>query len=91
MPRVLKLNEIPRTYGQNAVWIEMRQRGNVPAVALYKYEHHPWLVFVVSTAPDETYLMKTEYNRTWRVWNRRPDPAELEMEKWKYPALPENE
>ena len=82
MARVLKLEEIPRTYGKTAVWIEMRDVRHA-FVNLYKHEHRPWFVFVSSTQPDELYLDTAMYRIKWRAWNRRPDEAEMEAEVWR--------
>ena len=81
MARVLKLEEIPRTYGKTAVWIEMRGFRKA-FVSLYKDEYRPWLVFVSSTQPDDRYLDTAMYRIKWRAWNRRPDEAEMEAEAW---------
>lgn len=80
--RVLDLEEIPPTYGKVAVWIECRVKGFRPYVALYKYEHHPDFVFVVSTIPDRVFLDKSRYKISWRAWNGKPTEAEIEAEAW---------
>ena len=82
MSRVMRLEEIPRTYGKNAVWIECRVKGFRPYVALYKYEDAGRYVFVVSTIPDKVYLDKQRYGIAWRAWNRRPDAMEVLIEPW---------
>ena len=82
MARVLKLEEIPRTYGKTAVWIEKRDVRKA-YVNLFKYEHRPWFVFVSSSLPYEQHLNTAMYRIIWRAWNRRPDEAEMKAEAWR--------
>lgn len=82
MARVLALEEIPKTYGKAALWIECRVKGFRPYVALYKYTDPPFLVLVVSTVPDRVYLDRSRYRIFWRAWNRMPTAEEIQAEPW---------
>ena len=82
LSRVLKLEEIPYTYGKRAVWIELRVKSYRPYVALYKFQDRENMVFVVSTAPDRVFLDRSQYRISWRAWNRLPDQDERKAEPW---------
>lgn len=67
--RLLSMEEAAATQGAGAVWVERLTKE--PVISLYIYESSDGFAFV---NPDDFNVeyQKDFFNRSWRVWDRRP-------------------
>lgn len=89
MAKLLTPEEIPSTYGKQAVWIEYHlssYRYNAE-LAMYKCKNDMLICFVMSKTPSASWLDRDLYNVEWRCWDRRPSEADVDTTPWKKPEI----
>ena len=78
--RLLSLEETAATLGASPVWVE-QPSSEEPVISLYAYDSGEGFGFVDSVNFNVEYR-KDFFNRSWRVWDRKPTDEEREAVKW---------